>query len=336
MAINEKDDYPPLKVGLFYNVKHKSGSDEEAEYDSFSTIEAIKRALEKRDNTVVLFEEDSSLLEKIKDANIDIAFNIAEGKGGRGREAQIPAILNLFGIPYTGSDETTLCIALDKALTKRVLATYKIKTPKYVLIPAKNPTRPVNLTYPVIVKPNAEGSSKGISDVAIAKNHKELTEVLKINIEKYHQDMLVEEYIHGREFTVGLIGNGKDLFVFEPMEIIYKRPTQENFCVYSYSVKQNYEKYVDYVCPPDLPKAQIEKMKTVAANVFKILSCSDFARIDFRLDENGSLFFIEVNPLPGLAPNYSDFPMLANFCGVDYDTLINKILVSALKRVEKI
>ena len=120
------------------------------------------------------------------------------------------------------------------------------------------------------------------------------------------------------------------------MEIIYKRPTQENFCVYSYSVKQNYEKYVDYVCPPDLPKAQIEKMKAVAANVFKILSCSDFARIDFRLDENGSLFFIEVNPLPGLAPNYSDFPMLANFCGVDYDTLINKIMVSALKRIEKI
>ncbi|MEG1527560.1 MAG: ATP-grasp domain-containing protein [Clostridia bacterium] len=328
-----------LTVGICYNVKKHvdtSTIDAEAEYDNITTVEAIKHSLELCGCAVELFEEDGAILDKLKESHIDIVFNIAEGHGGRGREAQVPAILNLYGISYTGSDETTLCVALDKALTKRVLCTYHIKTPKYFYASKDKPIKATGLTFPVILKPNAEGSSKGISEVSVVNNHKQLVEVVKHLFNSYHQDVLIEEYIEGREFTVGLLGNGKDVTVFEPMEIKFNKPTQDSYCVYSYTVKQIYEQYVQYVCPPELTEQQSKKIKQTAKNIFNILGCNDFARVDFRMANDGTLHFIEINPLPGLAPNYSDFPMLANFCGVDYDTLIYRILTTALKRLGKI
>jgi D-alanine-D-alanine ligase len=187
------------------------------------------------------------------------------------------------------------------------------------------------LKFPLIVKPNFEGSSKGISDLAIVDDDKQLKALNHNNFKLYGQPMLVEEYIKGREFTVGVLGNGKDMKVFEPMEISYLSEERQNR-IYSYNVKVNYKKYVEYICPPRLDAAVNERMKSIAAEVFTALDCKDFSRIDFRLTDDGIVYFIEINPLPGLAPGYSDYHMLAKFCGMDYSSLVLGVLNSALKR----
>lgn len=331
---------PKLVVGIIYNLKKGIKSeieDAEAEYDSIDTVNAIKTVLENHNILTVLLEADVSLPQKLRETHIDIAFNIAEGINGRGREAQIPALLNMFGIPYTGSDETTLCVALDKALTKRLLSTYHINTPDYTVIP-KNfmsyVTHIKKLNYPVIVKPNAEGSSKGISNISIAESPETLYKLAEQNIGMYKEDMLAEEYIEGREFTVGIIENGNETHVFTPMEILFTRETQGDFHVYSYNVKKDYKRFVRYECPAVIDKKIEDKMIKTARRIYDVLGCRDFARIDFRIGNDGNIYFIEINPLPGLAPGYSDYPMLAEFCGVSYDMLIINILNAALKRCD--
>lgn len=341
--IPKEETSHPLHVGITYNLKKNAATyaaeeapDNEAEYDSIETVLAIKNALESDNCQVELLEATEELPLKLMTHEIDIVFNIAEGIQGRGREAEIPAIMNYYKIPYTGSDETTLCLALDKALTKRLLATYHIRTPKYQVISKEERKINRNLTYPAIVKPNAEGSSKGISDVAIVSNPDELKNLVSKNIDLYHQDMLVEEYIGGREFTVGILGNENEMQVFPPMEIVYL-DKQNPFNIYSYNVKQNYKKLIRYECPAAISKEIEAEMIHTAKKIFEILQCKDFARIDFRLSQNGNshsekIYFIEINPLPGLAPGYSDYPMIAEFSGVDYVTLVRSILNSALRR----
>lgn len=324
----------PLRVGLTYNLKHNTVSeveDEEAEYDSEDTVYAIKKALEKENCQVTLLEATEDLPSKLKEFRPDIVFNIAEGIGGRGREAQVPAILNMFRIPFTGSDETTLCIALDKALTKRILTTYHIKTPKYQVISKNHAKLNPSVKFPVIVKPNAEGSSKGISDGAVVSNQEELNNLIKANMNLYKEDMLVEEYIEGREFTVGILGNGDELKVFPPMEIVFHN-RKSTLNIYSYNVKKNYKEYVSYECPAKLDKETEAKMMRTARKVYEALNCVDFARVDFRMSEDGQIYFIEINPLPGLAPGYSDYPMIAEFNGVKYEDLVRAIFRNALKR----
>ncbi|HHY64253.1 MAG TPA: ATP-grasp domain-containing protein, partial [Clostridiaceae bacterium] len=180
-------------------------------------------------------------------------------------------------------------------------------------------------------KPDYEGSGKGISDLAVVDNRDELDSLVKKNLRLYGEPMLVEEFIMGREFTVGILGNGPDMTVFEPMEICYLSSRREDM-IYSYRIKKEYKNYVEYVCPPSLDKEILDKMKNLAATIYTALECRDFSRIDFRLSEDGTVYFIEINPLPGLAPGYSDFPMLAQFCGMDYETLVMNILNSGLKR----
>jgi D-alanine-D-alanine ligase len=332
--IPKLDTPKQLRVGLTYNLKQNVASDvadNEAEYDNIETVLAIKEALQDGNCKVELFEATEELPKKLANHSVDIVFNIAEGIQGRGREAQVPAILNFFKIPYAGSDETTLCISLDKALTKRVLSTYHIRTPKYQVIKKENLKVNGNFTFPAIVKPNAEGSSKGISDVAIVSDRNDLRDLVSKNIGLYKQDMLVEEFIGGREFTVGILGNGNDVKVFSPMEIVYLNK-KNNFNIYSYNVKQNYKKLIRYDCPAAISAETETEMMNTARKIYEILECKDFARMDFRLSEDGKLYFIEINPLPGLAPGYSDYPMLAEFNGMDYGSLVRNILRSALKR----
>ncbi len=326
-----------MQVGVVYNLKHAEQShsaapDDQAEYDSMDTVLAIERALQRQGCRTVLLEADEELPEKLRRHRPDLVFNIAEGRGGRAREAQVPALLSLFDIPYTGSDETTLCIALDKAMTKRLLATYRIPTPRYRVYEPAMRIRTSGLRFPVIVKPNAEGSSKGIADVCIAENAAELKSLVEQNLTLYGGSVLAEEYIHGREFTVGLLGNGESVCVFPPMEILYHDSPIPGYHVYNYTVKQQYTKYVSYSCPAELsPKLEREIVR-LSKKIFLALGCRDFARVDFRLDEAGKLYFIEINPLPGLAPHYSDYPMLAEFCGVEYDDLVGSVLRAGAAR----
>lgn len=331
----EESSQPPCppRIGLTYNLKKNVVSeapDNEAEYDNIETVLAVKSALEGAGLNVQLMEANEQMPSLLAQHTVDIVFNIAEGIQGRGREAQVPAILNYFRIPFTGSDETTLCIALDKGLTKRVLASYGIKTPGYFVVSSVD-EKIGNINFPVIVKPNAEGSSKGISDVAIAADADELSALLKENFRLYKQDMLIEEYIHGREFTVGVLGNGDDMRVFPPMEIVYlKRDNKYN--IYSFNVKKDYKRLIRYECPASISPGIEAEMVDMTKKIYDILQCKDFSRMDFRLSEDGKPYFIEINPLPGLAPGYSDFPMIAEFNGMGYDSLVREVLYSAFKR----
>jgi len=192
---------------------------------------------------------------------------------------------------------------------------------------------PDDLEYPVLVKPNAEGSSKGIPDACVAANSEELQELIARSMRRYEGDLLVEQYIEGREFTVGILGNEPELLVLEPMEIIFRKQ-KGSYKVYSFEVKRNFRDYIAYRCPPELSDDTKVQMVNHARTVYEAIGCRDFARIDFRLSQDDRVYFIEVNPLPGLAPGYSDFPMIAEFNGISYDQLICEMLSCALKRYE--
>lgn len=338
MAENSGDvPLPPASpvVGIIYNCKRGEGGptpDAEAEYDSMDTVCAIRDAFAAAGLTAIPMECDKTLPQKLEQTHIDIAFNIAEGRTGRGREAQAPALLNLLGIPFTGSDETTLCLALDKALCKRLLSTLKVRTPRYRVLTAGKPVSAGKLKFPVIIKPNAEGSSKGIPDACIAADEEEFRTLVGRELLLYGGPVLAEEYIAGREFTVGILGNGGSTRVFPPMEIIFRRNTSGDYRIYSYGVKQDYTQFVDYKCPAELPPETARQITGTARKIYDALGCRDFARVDFRLAEDGTLYFIEINPLPGLAPGYSDYPMLAAFSGMPYDELVLSVLRAGLAR----
>ena len=321
-----------MKAGITFNLKKNINSDTpdaEAEFDDMDTIRAIRGALIESGFSVELYEATEELPVRLSKNRPDIIFNVAEGTKGRGREAQVPAILDFLGIPYTGSDETTMCIAMDKALTKKLVSSFGVKTPEYMVVKYGAPIPGSGLSLPVIIKPNAEGSSKGISDVSIVKDAVALKQVLAEKMTAYRQDMLVEEYISGREFTVGILGNGETLRVFPPMEIIFRDKAHS---IYSYEVKRNFRELVRYECPPSIDAGLRKEMEDSAKTVYRALECRDCARMDFRLSPEGRLYFIEINPLPGLAPEYSDFPMIAGFCGMDYAALIRNIMEGALTR----
>ena len=336
---NQSEEVPlgQVKVGVTYNLKHAeqtatAAPDAQAEYDSMDTVLAIAAAIRSHGHQTVLLEADQTLPARLLAEKPDLVFNIAEGCGGRAREAQVPALLDLFEIPFTGSDATTLCLSLDKALTKRVLSTYRIPTPRYRLFSPGAPVHTSGLSYPAIVKPNAEGSSKGIADVCIATDAKALKQLVEKNFALYGGDVLVEEFLCGREFTIGVLGNGESLRVFPPMEIVYHASPIAGYNVYNYTVKQEYEKFVSYHCPAEIPAEMEQELIRLSKTIFLALGCRDFARIDFRADESGKLYFIEINPLPGLAPHYSDFPMLAEFCGMPHKELVYAVLRAGAER----
>ena len=336
---NQSEEAPggPVKVGVTYNLKHAgqtSGKalDDQAEYDSMDTVLSIEAAIKSRGFNTVLLEVDASLPLRLRQEQPDIVFNIAEGIGGRAREAQVPALLNLLQIPFTGSDETTLCLALDKALSKRLLGSYRIPTPRWRVFSPGTPVSTAGLTFPVIVKPNAEGSSKGIPDLCIAENAGQLRALVRNLFDLYGGDVLAEEFIHGREFTVGLLGNGLTVTAFAPMEIVYHASPIDGYNVYNYTVKQKYTDYVTYRCPAEISPELETKLIRLAKKIFLLLGCRDFARVDFRMDDASRVYFIEINPLPGLAPHYSDYPMLAEFCGVKHEDLVYSVLRTGADR----
>lgn len=327
---------PLYWVGITFNLKRKKENeleDEQAEYDSISTIEAIGKAIRNCGCESIFLEAGEDLPLKLQEIRPDIVFNIAEGKGGRGREAQVPAILNLYSIPFIGSDETTLCIALDKGLAKTIVKSHRVKTPVHFVWNGTASDIPSRLHFPVIVKPNAEGSSKGVLGTMLAHSRKHLKALLWEKWNRYHQPVLVEEYIDGREFTVGVVGNNTDRRVFRPMEILVsKEGNPDGSRIYSFHVKTHFEKYVKYQCPADIDPGIEKRMMQIAGSIYDILECRDFARIDFMLSGDNQIYFIEINPLPGLAPGYSDYPMLAEYNGLEYDELIRSILNSGLRR----
>ncbi len=318
-----------LRVGLAFNMKRidsHAGDDREAEYDAPETIQALTRAIESHGHVVVPLEATPDFPRALMSSSIDVVFNIAEGMVGRSREAQVPSLCELLGVPYTGSDSATLSICLDKGLTKRLLV--DVETPAFqVLVTGREKLRA--LRYPVIVKPNQEGTSKGITGKSVCDDETRLRELARELIERYGQPALVEEYVSGREITVGLLGERRPR-VLPPMEVVFLSPNERP--VYDYECKQNWQSHVRYECPANLTRDELRAVERTCRATFMTLGCRDVARIDLRLTPAGRVYVIEVNPLPGLTPDYSDLCLIANGAKIDYRTLIGEVLSGAIKR----
>jgi D-alanine-D-alanine ligase len=327
----------PLRIGFTFNVKRvpsKGGNDAEAEYDAPETIESIRDALESYGHQVTPFEATAELPRQLMQTPVDLVFNIAEGVAGRNREAAVPALCELMGIPYTGSDAATLSIALDKALSKRVLMQHGILTAEFQVMETGRERLSSRLKFPLIVKPNQEGSSKGVSaSASVVDDEEALRAVVRELLDRYRQPALIEVYIPGREFTVGLLGDRRPR-VLPPMEILFKDKSNQR-PVYDFQIKQEWEKHVSYQCPAHLTPAELKAIERVCRETFAALDCRDVARVDLRLTPKGEFYVIEVNPLPGLTPGYSDLCLIATAAGIEYRTLIGDILEGGLKRLRE-
>ncbi len=333
-----------LKVGLTYNLKKPAevaaGQPEDfyIEFDDEETVDAIADALRKGDCDITRIEADEKALNKLSRLKLDIIFNIAEGLYGESRESHIPAILEMLGIPYTGSGPLTLAIALDKALTHQILSANGVPSPIFQVFSNPNIKRKRKLKFPLMVKPLAEGSSKGIRSSSLVKDEPNLKKQIQWVTETYNQPAIVEEFIPGREFTVGLIGNNEPK-VLPPVEILLDKLPSEASPIYSYEAKWVWdvpEKPLDiFCCPADISPELEKQIRKIAIKTFKVLNCRDLCRMDMRLDETGLPHVLEVNPLPGLIPDpdaHSCLPEAARAAGLSYEQLICTVLWQGLKR----
>jgi D-alanine-D-alanine ligase len=325
-------------VGFAFNVKRVTPEptgeqDWEAEYDTPKTLQAIREAIASYGHEVIDLEATSDLPIQLASTPVDVVFNIAEGFKGRNRESQVPALLELLDIPYTGSDPAALSVSLDKALAKRMVRTHGILTPDYLVLHTGRERLPKELGFPLIVKPVAEGTSKGVTKKSVVRDELEMREAAREMISKYRQPALAEEYIQGREFTVGLLGERRPR-VLPPMEIVFLDPSDPT-PIYSFDMKQDWHDSIRYEVPAKLGDRELDRLEKAARECFAALGCRDVARVDFRMDAEGRVYFIESNPLPGLAPGWSDLVLIAQAAGIEYRNLVGEILSFAIRRYQE-
>jgi len=347
-----------MRVALLANLKKNAPTwpgispDQWDDLDSWATIQAITVALEKAGHRVTFLEGDQTLYNNLQAVKPDICFNICEGHFGDSREAQVPAILEMLQIPYTGSRVLTLALALDKPMTKRVLTYHDLPTPAFQVFEREDEPLDPKLPFPLFVKPSREGTGMGVSAESIVRDEEQLRAQLRRVFERYNQPALAEQYIEGREVTVGLVGNlpapvakripedeeaprilgGLD--IFPPLEINMAAYPEEEAGLYTSRIKVELAEDFHYLCPAPLTESQVEDLNWLAAATFRVMGCRDVARVDFRLDANDGdkPYILEINPLPGLNPGYSDLCVEATAYGWRYDQLINHILDEAIER----
>ncbi|MBF0226813.1 MAG: ATP-grasp domain-containing protein [Desulfobacterales bacterium] len=327
-----------MKVGMTYDLKDEYiqegyGMEEIAELDRIDTVEGIESALTKLGFNVDRIGRFESLQKRLsKGDRWDIVFNIAEGIKGTCRESHVPFLLELHNIPYTFSDSLTLAIALNKAITKRIVRDSGVPTASFFEVKDIDDINSINdigLSFPMFVKPVSEGSGKGISALSKIESEDELKKACKNILENFKQPALVETYLPGREFTVGLLGTGKKTKVIGVMEVNFLSD-QAKAETYSYLTKSNYKEMVEY----SLMEGDIaEACEEVSIKAWNVLNCRDAGRIDLRLSSEGIPHFIEINPLAGLNPSDSDLPILARLAGISFEQLIESIMKSAMERM---
>jgi len=327
-----------MRIGLSYDLKEslplKQDSPDDAfeEYDSPATVELISAALEAKGHSVVRLGGGVQFLDNIRCKKVDIVFNIAEGRGSyRSREAQVPSILEMLDIPYTGSDPQCLAICLDKPITKKLVAADGVSTPKWLVITNKEELYQISwdgFPLPAIIKPAYEGSSKGVRLTSLAYSVNQAQEEAGRILGCYRQPVMVEEFIEGDEVTVGIVGNSSPK-VLGIMRVLSKR--KDDHFIYSVEVKRDYLNLVEYECPARLGKKVLDEISDSSLKVFKALGCRDFARLDFRVSPKGMPYFLEINPLPGLG-TYSDLVIMAIKMGWTHEALIGAVLDAALER----
>jgi D-alanine-D-alanine ligase len=325
-----------MVIGLTYDLRSEYldqgfSEDETAEFDRDDTIDALEHALIQLGHKTDRIGNIRQLIGRLTNGDHwDLVFNIAEGLYGMGREAQIPAILEAFAIPYTFSDPLVMSLTLHKAMTKRVIRDASIPTSDFTMVAQIGDLITAHFPPPFFVKPVAEGSGKGVSPASIVRSPDDLATACYKLISTYGQPVLVERYLPGREFTVGIIGSGADAAVLGTIEVHLRASAEPG--VYSYVNKEHCEELVDYRLVRPRDSAPVKAAEEIALRAWEVLGCRDAGRIDLRCDELGRPQFMEVNPLAGLHPQHSDLPIICNLLGIPYVQLIERIVASAVQR----
>jgi D-alanine-D-alanine ligase len=325
-----------VKIGITYDLRDDYlaegySAEETLEFDRADTIDAIEQTLQDLGYLTNRIGNIKLLVKRLAAGDRwDIVFNIAEGMEGLGREAQVPALLDAYKIPYTFSDPLILSLTLHKGMTKHIIRNLSIPTPDFAVIEKEEDIGKVTLPFPLFAKPVAEGTSKGITAASKITSRQKLFHVCRTLLSTFRQPVLVEKFLPGREFTVGIVGTGEDAVALGVMEVHLKDNAEKD--VYSYVNKENCEELVEYRLMND-PMAQTVRQTALAA--WRGLGCRDAGRVDLRADVRGIPHFMEVNPLAGLHPEHSDLPIICNLAGITYHELIDMIMRSALKRLHK-
>jgi len=327
-----------MRIGLSYDLKEtmpleQAGCDDAfEEYDSLETIDLISTSLEAKGHEAIQLRGGKEFLENILCEKVDFVFNIAEGRGTyRSREAQVPSVLAMLDIPYSGSDAECLAICLDKPLAKKIVETAGVQTPKWCVVTSSQEAYQMvscGFPFPAIIKPAYEGSSKGIRLSSVVDSPEQAIETINRLLENYRQPVMMEEFITGDEVTIGIIGNSPST-VLGMMRILPKR--NNGYFVYSVEVKRDYLELVEYECPARLEQKVLHNLEVSGLNAFQALGCRDFARLDFRINHEGVPYFLEINPLPGLG-NHSDLVIMAKIMGWTHEQLTASVLNAALSR----
>lgn len=323
-----------MRIGFVYDLREEylaAGYSEleVAEFDSSSTIDEIEAALVRLGLSVERVGHGQNLARRLAAGeHFDLVFSIAEGLSGRSREAQVPAVCELFGQPYAFSDPLTMAATLDKAVAKQIVMAHGVPTAAFAQIRSAADADKVGLSFPLFVKPVAEGTGKGCDAASVVHDKEELREAADRLIERFNQPALAESYLPGREFTVGILGTGDSARVIGVAEIVVREDADDP--VYSYENKENCEETVGYRLVDD---AEARHAAIIALQAYRALDCRDAARLDFRSDANGMPHFLEANPIAGLHPSHSDLPIIAGLAGLGYDRLIAGILASAFDRL---
>ena len=317
-----------MRIGFTYDLKADYlalGFSEHAvaEFDTEATIDAISGALTSLGHDVVRIGHVKALASRlVAGERWDLVFNIAEGVAGFGRESQVPALLEAYAIPYTFSDPLVCALTLHKGMAKHVARGYGVPTPDFALVTTAAEAAAVALPFPLFVKPVAEGTSKGVTARSLVTSHAALVEVCTELIAEYREPVLVETFLSGREFTVGILGTGAGSRALATLEVVLRAGADE--AVYSYRNKAQWRELVEYKL---LDRGALRReVEGVALATWKCLGCRDAGRVDVRLDAAGNPQMLEVNPLAGLTPEHSDLPIMAALEGMDFETLIGEIL----------
>jgi D-alanine-D-alanine ligase len=321
-------------------VQEVSADDEFAEWDTAETIDAVADALGAY-GTVHRLEATAEFPEQLRAERPDIVFNMAEGSGGKNREAHVPAICEFFGLPYTGSDPLTLSLCLDKSRTKEILSHYGVATPSFVVVESVDAVGAhwPALRYPLFVKPIHEGSSKGITERNLCQTPADLVAQVEFLLETYAQPVLIEEFLPGAEFTCAVLGNGRGARVLPIVGMNFDALPDGALPVYGFEAKWLWDRpdapLRIFDCPAEIPDALRRTIESTTLRAYDALGCRDWSRVDVRLDAVGVPNVIEVNPLPGILPNPADnscFPKAARAAGISYEALIQTCLTLAAER----
>ena len=325
-----------MRVGLTYDLRSdylKAGYslEETAEFDKEDTIDGLERAIAAHGHQVDRIGHVKALVARLANGDRwDLVFNIAEGMRGIAREAQVPALLEAYDIPCTFADAGVLTLCLHKGYTKAVLQAAGVATAPFAVVEREADIARVALPYPLFVKPVAEGTGKGITPRSIVKSEKDLRPTVLALLKEHGQPVLVEPYLNGREFTVGLLGSGASARTVAAMEIHLGDKAEPG--LYSLSNKENYEDRVTYTIATDALAREAER---VALAAWVALGCRDAGRADLRAGSDGRVYFLEVNPLAGINEKTSDLPIMWRMLGRKYEDLIGIILDEAMGRVKR-